>query len=556
MNYNSNIDDEFASLFLQELQNSKSNLSLTPNQNPNEIEIDYLNSIEFNTNAQQLNSTGPASYARYLPLETTTFSSSIFDFNEFQYPVENIISRSSSTFNISHLPMNSSSNNHKAETKNPTENNMNHQKTENINNQSTDTKFNQDLNILIPNCPNLPNDNVVNKVVGEDEYNVLLNIAEKVLSLESIEQPSVLTMQNENNNPISLSFSGQIGGRLYISPETLNKYPDFGSGNNTQLSQLFCYRRNSINIKLQMNFEQLENLFIDGNLIDKLSIELSSSLIHSKQDLNITNVIKDREEFTFPNQINDVHTNKKCLRINESKRIFTIKELLQYPLQNNSLEFVWEQIKFSSATANNRHDANNKFYKIIVEVKLLNNADDTLLGKQFESKNIIVRGRNPSFYSQKGDILIGNIKRKTKTKTKVIHESKTPKTSTTNTLKRKCDETIDPIPVFENEITTNPINKEPKEEELQKDDIEDSKSPTPSLLFDEQPEQDDSNNSSSSSSSSSSYQYFKVEDNYYLPPVDVGYFPHHVHHNKQVFKITSTNLQHGVEKHKQYNYYI
>lgn len=56
----------------------------------------------------------------------------------------------------------------------------------------------------------------------------------------------------------------------------------------------------------------------------------------------------------------------------------------------------------------------------------------------------------------------------------------------------------------------------------------------------------------------SSYEYFKVNDNYYLPPVEVGYFPHHVHHNKQVFKpnIIAGSYSHATENRKQYNYYI
>lgn len=69
-------------------------------------------------------------------------------------------------------------------------------------------------------------------------------------------------------------------------------------------------------------------------------------------------------------------------------------------------------------------------------------------------------------------------------------------------------------------------------------------------------DEDDSN--ATENKGSSSYHYFKLSDNYYSQPVEIGYFPHHVHHNKQVFNafLANEGITNCIENRKQYNYYL
>lgn len=87
------IDDEFASLFLQELQNTRAeslknvsgSVTQTAATDGSQPEVDYINSMELSASQTNLVMKGAASYAMYLPMETT-FNSNFLDLNEIYSP--------------------------------------------------------------------------------------------------------------------------------------------------------------------------------------------------------------------------------------------------------------------------------------------------------------------------------------------------------------------------------------------------------------------------------------------------------------------------------------
>lgn len=639
INYNT-IDDEFASLFLRELQNTRvlnlrkvnNNHDTTTQSEITQSEIDYIKSIDFNAN--NVNLIGNASYARYLPMETT-FSSGLFDLNDIAYPPENtndtnanantittinentelnLLDRNTqqnslSTDNFPDLESSSKnieniiSNGKFYENLGNIDNTYNNMR--NLDSYGNSETFAMDLNnanlmnsdsVIVKSDPDNKNGSktfdssvITNNICRNPKYNIsdesqiLEMISKKVLSFNDFNGGSNIRLSNEKNENIDLNFDGIINGRLYIDPESFEKFTATnGHIDSISPTQLFFYRRNSISINLKIEClkrDQYGKLYFEiaGQKIPfvKMSIELSNSLRKRNNDSTDISVIKEKEDFIFNNNENDnkltIKPNTNITLLNQPEIIITDDDLIE---NDNLYEVCWDQIRFKSATANNRHDATNKFYIIVINIRLFDMSDNVILQKKLESQPIIVRGRNPSFYSKKGDILLGKIKKQNNRNVKVENDigiSELP-------IKKRQKSSLGNKQVIDNNSSTEIANDTSENMQLKNDnqlldferqienqqylnkmnnedinvDSEDESDNNELLLNKEDDENDDYEGEKSS------YQYFKVDDNYYLPPVEVGYFPHHVHHNKQVFKpnIASTGMAKRTDSRKKYNYFM
>ena len=504
MKYRNNIDDEFASLFLQELHNTNNegNNHTTTNTDtnndpknlrsiPSTTDIDIMSQCSFED--QSISIIGAASYARYLPLETTFSSSNLLDFNYFEDPnnIELFDSNVDSNVDSNDIlsfrtgsnrpPVNFSS-------MSPEKSNNNCNKNTEETNNYGESKSKEDT----------PPDNGINP-----------EFTSKVLDLLKLEPVAKAQLDN-----LDINISANLSGRLYTNPELLK--------DESNLKQLACYRRNGISVHIDIDISKTQ-LTSDSILILKLSNSLRKHKFNDENCQFIT--LTKREEFMFAETVS---SNKRRTVLNKTESSFTFDELKESQTKSrnsNILSFTWDQLKFKSATANNRYDAISKFYTVIVEVELTNFSNTENINLLLESHPVIVRGRNPSFYANKGDVLISKM---------FINEKKM------NNRKRNKSETVDDAPMI-TQIEEVSV------------DIEDNKDSTNDSITNLTISKD----RVQVQDSGSSYQYFPVGHSYYQKPVEVGYFPHHVHHNKQVFEpIYNSKVLKSVQKNSQYKYYI
>ncbi|TID13180.1 hypothetical protein CANINC_005036 [Pichia inconspicua] len=534
------IDDEFASLFLKPMMitpSTKQNQHIQNHQNdqnlqdpdPSQSELEYLTSIDFQHQNDGIN-IGLSNFAKQLPNDST-ISNNLFDFPEMAYlnsmqpssisPVlaNNYKSNSDLAMHFHHLQNFAHASDFKS---NYTNINMND---DTIAEEGT-IQFQTKRRKKGPLGPT--------SFLQRTNPNLLFHVANKILKLESNDSNTSDLLLNDNTI-IRLEFVTRLFGRLFVSSDVLDTPSDEFIKNST----LYGYRRNSVavsfTIKVTHSDEEDQGLCINlsskhNNHCKKIKFELYTSLrkLDAKTDPPQTIHLDERIEFDF---IKD----NECVK---GKRVFirqAVHEIDTESLKNeSSIDLVWDQIRFASATASNKHDA-AKFNVIICKVTFLDKDDNTISTKVFESNRVVCRGRNPSFYTDRNEIMIGKIKENSHSQSFVITE-------------KPHDDKSDKEQASESPFSTADVEKSILEEVLE----------TPNLVQKNIVPKSHITKSTTQipPSSSSSYTYFKVDEHYYLPPVDVGYFPHHVHHNKQVFtSVITTGKNHDGKTHK-YNYYI
>lgn len=590
------IDDEFASLFLQELQNTRAEslknipasvTETTAVTGRNHSEVDYMNSMELSASQKNLAMKGAASYAMYLPMETT-FNSSFLDLNELYSPgtqqvaLESLMKGSGiggAEDGVQDAGLTGDMMDQlragKPSFQNPLYNHgyqqiMEPGKQKEMIDNVLDIATEQGDDIKIKNEQYSP---VKEPTVGgkeggkavstesSSENQVLQLISNNVLALMEVNTDAQTTSENF---PFNTLCKGSIAGRLYINPESfvkLSKLHNIAAlMEEANSTQLFCYRRNWISLDFSMNLSFLETVK-NERPFKKLSLHLSSSLRkRDNKDSTKVSVITEKEEFMFHKA--EVKNTVNIIQASESEVSIEYDDLVKIAQHDGNVHFLWDQIKFKSATANNRHDAANKYYTIVLEVRFhnsLNGGNDTVvLTKRFESHQIIVRGRNPSFYSKKGDILIGKMKKQSSSracKAEVNHNESTDSAQFTPNLKLAT-----PIENLRTDAvkTVSPADNDYKLPITALGNTVVSAGGGSNKSFSKVKDDNDRHLALKENKGGSSYQYFRVTDNYYLPPVDVGYFPHYVHHSKQVLKsnAVSAGMSHDQEVREQYNYYM
>ena len=617
MDFRSTIDDEFASLFLQELQGSRA-LGSTPGTSTASAGIDKKqeeptrsSTSSTNTNDRHVQESfmnvaseqggrnlATASYARYLPLETTYSSGNLFDLNYFEQGDNDFLAG---------LMEGGTNTGPGMELTNDMNNNMNMNMSLGLpmpvglstnmdsgielesRSNSCVVKLRQELEEPIfmedlkkgvekvtvtaptltpePSALDASKPNKIKEIsteASDDNYQEekLHATAQPVGKVKPVyDENSVdllklcdglLSFTNVDSAEDKLNFiRSSMSGRIYASSDTIDDFKEHSElSDDFELLKMFCYRRNSISVDLHLNFDQISNSLVpDGYILDSIQLQLFSSLrkLNNKADvpkLGKCTILTEYEEFVFSGK---AASNKKdAVVIGQSKLSLTSTELQSlWAKHGKDLGFSWEQIKFKTATANNRHDVSTKYYIIRFELELrLRNSNNTNISKTvktaFESHPFSVRGRNPQFYSGKGEVMIGKLRELSKcniSKQEQLEKETPP--SSEGLHPQKHGQTAAPPP----SESSQQINKQQQQ---------------PPITV-------------SNGSATSTYQYFPVDGPYYHAPVEVGYFPHHVHHNKQVFVPTPALTPHktlqprqrqrplaalGGPTHRQYNYFI
>jgi hypothetical protein len=618
MDFRSTIDDEFASLFLQELQGSRA-LGSTPGTSTASAGIDKKqdeptrsSTSSTNTNDRHVpeafmnaasdqggRNLATASYARYLPLETTYSSGNLFDLNYFEQgdndflagfmeggtntePGVELTNDMNNTMNMNMslgLPM-------------PVSLGTNMDGGIELESRSNScvVKLRQELEEPIfmedikkgvekvtvtaqtltpePSAADANRPNKIREISTEtsddnDQEEKLNAIAQPVRKVKPVYDENcvdllqlcdgLLSLTNVDSAEDKLNFiRSSMSGRIYASSDTIDDFKEHSElSDDFELLKMFCYRRNSISVDLNLDFDQILNSLVpDGYFLDSIQLQLFSSLrkLNNKAEvpkLGKCTILTEYEEFVFSGK---AASNKKdAVVIGQSKLSLTSTELQSlWAKHGKDLGFSWEQIRFKTATANNRHDVSTKYYIIRFELELrLRNSNNTNIDKTvktaFESHPFSVRGRNPQFYSGKGEVMIGKLRELSKCHKEHLGKETSPsdKSISEGSHPQKHGQTAAPPP-SESSQQTNKQQQQP-----------------PITV--------------STGAATSTYQYFPVDGPYYHAPVEVGYFPHHVHHNKQVFVPTLALTPHktlqprqrqrplaalGGPTHRQYNYFI
>ncbi|CAI8508016.1 unnamed protein product [Pichia kudriavzevii] len=535
------IDDEFAMLFLRELQNTRlepiregegsletapENAKIFSPAHTQGTELDFLGAMENTDSDHKSGMKGAASYAMYLPQETI-LNSNFPDLNDL-YPYDR-------SQNLSNISLDTLMKNTEAVFSRPA---LPEQRPNTLSIPATSplpVQLQAGAAGSMTNVNSLQFSTVREEPVsmhtglsGEDpaldeRFTVTQMISEKVLTLyekKSESPPDACSPNIMDTLGKSIVLKGGITGKIYIDRESYGKLSSnisqMSLEKNENLALLFCYRRNSTTISLPMDLRYIKELQQRGleSAFDQVTLCLHTSLRKfDGKDKSKISVITGFEEFSFNGSSSGLNGN--IISINSTKTLVSFSDLLRLSNSYNEVIFLWDQIKFKSATANNRHDAANKHYNVILDVsfeKTRWGKVQTLLTKTLESQKIIVRGRNPSFYSQKGDILIGKIKKIASTRGPRANKMDL-KEKLTSLEGNSCKENI--VPAIEPANGSNVCRFGPNPDSTGHGNGSQDASP---------------------SSVASSYKYYRASDNYYLPPVDVGYFPHYVHHSNSVLK--------------------
>lgn len=351
--------------------------------------------------------------------------------------------------------------------------------------------------------------------------------------------PSGATSMNDykiidnNNKEVAVEFSGFLNGKFFTNDTDNNNY--LFTKNELQKEEskpledpkiVSCYRRNYIQVLMNMRLAGVTNDFKLLKLQTseygysttrvikyfKIEIQAMTNISNSKSvPIIVRNSEKEilkqepKDDVVQPTSIGADHV----VVLNESGI-------------NNELDkyFVVRKLQFKNATPNNGNLTFQNYYHLKVKLSCvvadiyyddyvddianLNNSGNTneFLLAELVSEPIIVRGRNPSFYSERKDVLIRCRP----------YLSKKSYQLATELAKDKLEDDDEHVSL-----------------ESTEDDIDDQLDEGHVSPIDKM-KQTNSTNSEIDLNEIDGYKYYPISSHYYLPPVNVVYFPHRAHH--------------------------
>ncbi|CCG20413.1 Rep1 protein [Candida orthopsilosis Co 90-125] len=351
--------------------------------------------------------------------------------------------------------------------------------------------------------------------------------------------PSGATSMNDykiidnNNKEVAVEFSGFLNGKFFTNDTDNNNY--LFTKNELQKEEskpledpkiVSCYRRNYIQVLMNMRLAGVTNDFKLLKLQTseygysttrvikyfKIEIQAMTNISNSKSvPIIVRNSEKEvlkqepKDDVVQPTSIGADHV----VVLNESGI-------------NNELDkyFVVRKLQFKNATPNNGNLTFQNYYHLKVKLSCvvadiyyddyvddianLNNSGNTneFLLAELVSEPIIVRGRNPSFYSERKDVLIRCRPYLSKKSYQLATESARDKL----------------------EDDDEHVSLESTEDDIDDQLDEGHVSPIDKM------KQTNSTNSEIDLNEIDGYKYYPISSHYYLPPVNVVYFPHRAHH--------------------------
>lgn len=381
-------------------------------------------------------------------------------------------------------------------------------------------------------------------------------ILKKLLDLKDTHEHPPVQIFDHANKPVDIDFRGFISGRFYTNDQD-NFNHISATKEEPQIDKTYkpevicCYRRNFIHINLNFHRSSEYNLLailgkgvINSFRIDVLAFANGEEckripVIINREKESMKDRSKGYSDVVLPRQIDTSH-----------------KVLVEESARDNY--FTIRKAQFKSATANsiivNYQTFNNFTIRLVAELDR-----EEVIVKELKSTSIIVRGRNPSFYQKKGDIQI-------KSRPAVSKSSFTLSEQDVNDDElldhefSASQQNVDLQPQAAGSPDTDGTEKleiklEPKESsisgtpeeqsapEADEDNLEEAKTvlrlarQTPvasgAPLAANLKELLDSKSFVDADGKPTRYRYFPISNVYYLPPINVVYFPHRAHQLKQ-----------------------
>lgn len=445
---------------------------------------------------------------------------------------------------------------------------------------------------------------------------------------------------DKNNQEIDLKLSGFLNGKFFTNDFDNNNYISISQEDVNLNKQskadpkvISCYRRNFIQLSINLNLNNFSNVeskvlnlqttefgYIITRVIKWFKLEISARTVSSqskfvpivitdesadKKDLGPGKLEENNEDFIFPETIgtstyiipiNKAEIDGKTLSIDN---YYSIKKLQFKNATPHNGNFTFQnyyhlRIKLSAVVADmyyddyidndrsNFQEANNNEGNGDEAGGSEGDDKNEILLSELISKPIIVRGRNPSFYSDRKDVLIKGRStnlRKCYKESLAMHATN-KKIDEEEEDAAEADDAAEPAEAKED--VDDGEEDEGDEEEDDGDDEEDSESnkrqrsvtPTipqpysiqpykgnkliPPLIYSATSSKSinlksmlntplgnnliNNNNNGNvknmnfrlpiNDKPNSKYKYFPILNVYYLPPINVVYFPHRAHQHK------------------------
>ncbi|KAK6197850.1 uncharacterized protein RJT21DRAFT_109391 [Scheffersomyces amazonensis] len=444
---------------------------------------------------------------------------------------------------------------------------------------------------------------------SEYEIDYKPNKLRQLLDLKKVDNTSKrkdYKIVDKDNNNVNIDFNGFLNGRFITNDndniyylltkkkgdaEDITNSPDLKESIKEDPKVISCYRRNYIQIAINMNINGFKNKskllklqtseygYTITRVIKYFKIEISAN-ISNKGNVPIFIKGKPDKKLTPQQQANlaagglNTHENKDDIvqptYINSREHIVILND--EAEIDNGQIDkyFIVKKIQFKNATPNNGNLAfqnyyhfNVKFSCVVADLYYDDYVDDELNNGlngnsngqnptngaggdtneivlfELVSEPITVRGRNPSFYAERKDI---TIKGRSISSKKSFKKSR--KVSSNNILSN--DEEEEDYDYQAEDLRDHEADDLDEEEEEDSTtlhghrdrDRDRDHSPSSSGDEDSNTEQGNDNTYTTTQSaldlkSVNRYKYFPISNVYYLPPINVVYFPHRAHQYQQ-----------------------
>lgn len=295
----------------------------------------------------------------------------------------------------------------------------------------------------------------------------------------------LLDLQPEEGMPV---LSGFLHGRLFTNDQDNFNYMTVVAGE-PDVSRKYkplmvaCYRRNFISIYLRVGAPPKVLLLLLLLLPSHYRLEILASVIGDDPEPVSFFVAKAKSDTAKSNAL-------EPLSIGES-------HVFVPPADGGEMYFTVKKLQFKNATANNINLNFQTYYRL--RARLYGGADASApMVASVTSCPIVVRGRNPSFYEDRRDVLISG-------RAPALRDSYVVDNSSDNVL----------VPVLVPVLEPTKLPKEEDDDEGPEKETNDVAALEPA--------------SGRGCHRRGRYHYFPMLNVYYTPPINVVYFPHGAH---------------------------
>lgn len=411
---------------------------------------------------------------------------------------------------------------------------------------------------------------------------------------------------DKDGHEIKVKFNAFLNGRFFSNDVDNNNYILARNETDRSLGKkdpkvISCYRRNFIQMVFNLN---LSDFILDNKVLKLQSSEYGYTItriikwfkieVFASTDMadvrNVPIIIKDDNKDKDPK--NELKSSMKLIPISSDEHIITFNNST---IINNEIDnyYVVKKLQFKNATPNNGNLTFQNYYQLKVRLKAIiadlyyddymdedfsathNQDNNEIILFELNSEPIIVRGRNPSFYTERKDVLIKGRSSLTKDSFVNIENYNSEGGEDLNDLNDAND--INDInngdfPLMENRETSADNNGEDEEFDPYMEGLEVpggllGGSKQPELNTEQESNSEEiqelsdeaegqilktgptlgTNPSSIDFKSLKGYNYFPISNVYYLPPINVVWFPHGAHQQKYQTRLSELEDSVGIE---------